>query len=209
MGKSFMAHRLFGDEHSAVVVRIDHTYNRAVFAAGMSHTPELRSESARTARRYARDRRWPSEEGRKSFFRAYRREVTRALKRGSRGEVTVVLDGGTLSRRDEVKLILRCVGRVNGNGARVVRAHVRLPYEVWLRNRVARMTRSGVEDVRLAVLLEEAYEREVRKSAPGPVRGVEDRTIASYEEMRAFAQELHEVSHHATQRPSGDRYGQP
>lgn len=190
-GKSFLAERVMATEYGAVTLVVDLVYAQAAAEAGMSDSPDPRSDGANRARRRARKRRWPNETARERFFAVFRERVKAALELARERGVTAVFEGGTLRLREEVELIQGCVREVDGEAGRVIRAFLRVPYETWLPNRIRRAARSGVEEIRVAALVPEAYARKLEDAACEPVPGIEEVTLNSYDEMRAFAEALH------------------
>jgi transcriptional regulator with XRE-family HTH domain len=141
-------------------------------------------------RRFARDRRWPSAEIEHAFFKAFENEISELLRNARNDGVPVVLEGGTLRRRDEAEIALRAAASVFEGRARLVRLSVRVPYEQWLRNRVNRMHRSKVETVKLQKLSPEAYEREVKQAEPEPDDRIAEFSAGSVDDVRALMTKL-------------------
>lgn len=196
MGKSYVAKAVLSPIYGAVYRKIDEIYSTAVTEAGMvtsgtdANPAGGRRMTVKDARRYARDRKWPSPEARVAFFRSFERQVREALAEGLARRALVVLEGGSLRHEDETEAVVRCVREVCGPMSRIVRATVVVPYPRWLQNRVNRMVTSKVETAKVGSLSLEAYEREVKQAQPKPSRLVPDRTLGSTEDIIAMMTEL-------------------
>jgi hypothetical protein len=196
MGKSHLADR-FGSQRGFSHTRVDQLYTLAVRAAGMVSGPKPAGEPAMLAaeaeaRRRARDRKWPDGDTETRFFAALGRAFKSALKTAASKRAIPVLDGGTLSRRDELKLVVKYARRVHPGGADVVRLHLEAPYERWLQNRVARALEFQQSELRIASLTPETCAKMAQAAKPAPSRHVRDITVESVEEAAELVRGLAE-----------------
>jgi len=192
MGKSHFVSAIFKPQYSAVCLRIDDVYTRAVTRAKMlkSSKAETKHAQQRDARRYARDRKWPSPQIKDAFFASYEAQVRKALQQARDARVPMVLEGGTLMKEDEVAIVAKCADDIFGKQARLVRVAVRVPYKRWLQNRVMRMEAAGLEDAPLRKLTNQAYRAEVKRAIPKPHDRLTDHVVKSPDEMRTLMSKL-------------------
>jgi hypothetical protein len=190
MGKSYLGRHVLAAEFGLVHQPVDRLYQQALVAAGLAAPRDIASLESKRARRWARDRRWPSEAARVDFFDSYRDQVQELIRLGQERRCPVVLEGGTLGRREEASIVLACLAEAHGEAARAVRATVVLSYEAWLRNRISRLSAAGVESVRIAQVSQQLYENRVQDAEPELMEGVEDHRVGSVDEVRELVREI-------------------
>lgn len=204
MGKSFFAKTVLSSEYGTVYRQVDKIYTIAVrdadmvaFGAAASDADKRNAE--RNARRRARDRKWPTEETKALFFASFKKHVRQVCREGLDARSAIVIEGGSLRRRDEVKLIVRSARAIHGPEVRLVRITVEVPYDRWLQNRVNRMLKAGVESVALKSLSSDSYSAEATASRPNPHPDVLDCVIRNVDDVHHLMAELDQ------RRNTGDR----
>jgi len=195
MGKSFFAKTVLSSEYGAVYRQVDNIYTAAVndakmVLAGAGVSDDDKRNSERDARRRARDRSWPSDEAKSNFFASFKKQIRKVCREGYRNKAAIVIEGGTLRKKEEVEIVARCAREVHGPDARLIRITVEAPYERWLQNRVHRMLKSGVETTALKKLSLETYTTEAKAATPKPHRDVIDRKVHNVDEVHRLMAEL-------------------
>lgn len=196
MGKSFFAKTVLSSEYGTVYRQVDKIYTIAVREADMvavgtaaaSHADIRAAE--RNARRRARDRKWLSEEAKSLFFASFKKHVRQVCREGFDAKCAVVIEGGSLRKKDEVKLIVASARAIHGPEVRVVRITVEVPYDRWLQNRVNRMFKAKVESVALKALSTDNYAAEASAARPDPHPDVLDCVIRNVEDVHHLMAEL-------------------
>lgn len=196
MGKSFFSKTVLSSEYGAVYRQVDNIYTTAVNAAqmvlvgkGADATEAEKRQAERDARRRARDRKWPSEEAKSNFFASFKKQIRKVCLEGYQNKAAIVIEGGSLRRKEEVEIVARCARDVYGSNARLIRITVEAPYDRWLQNRVHRMLKSGVETTALKKLSLETYATEAKAATPKPHRDVIDRKVHNVDEVHRLMSE--------------------
>lgn len=198
MGKSFFAKTVLSAEYGAVYRQVDNIYTAAVNDARMvlgdtavaDGSDAAKRQSERDARRRARDRKWPDDETKSRFFASFKKQIRKVCREGYENNIAVVIEGGTLRKKEEVELVARCAREVLGPDARLIRITIEVPYDRWLQNRVQRMLKSGVETTFLKKLSPDTYAAEVRAATPKPHRDVIDQKVRTLEDLHGLMARL-------------------
>lgn len=198
MGKSFFAKTVLSTEYGAVYRQVDNIYTIAVndakmVAAGADGVAASEAETRRAerdARRRARDRSWPSDAVKSSFFASFKKQIRKVCREGFEQKAAIVIEGGSLRKKEEVEIVARCAREVHGPDARLIRITVEAPYERWLQNRVNRMLKSGVDLTPLKKLSLDTYTTEAKAATPKPHRDVLDRKVHNVDEVHHMMAEL-------------------
>lgn len=195
MGKSYFAKTLLGPEYGACFLRLDRIYTKAVTEAGMLNAAKFNEvkDQQREARRLARDREWPRPAAKDAFFKAYERRVRAMFEKAKDEKAPLVLEGGSLTKDDEIAVVVRCADGVFGKAARIARVTVQVPYERWLQNRVARMAKTKLETARVRALTEDTYKREAANAVPPPHARIDDHIVGSPDDLRRLMETLSRV----------------
>ena len=206
MGKSFFAKTVLSSEYGAVYRQVDNIYTAAVNdakmvlagAKGADASDKEKRNAERDARRRARDRNWPSDEAKSNFFASFKKQIRKACHEGYRNKAAIVIEGGTLRKKEEVEIVARCAREVHGPDARLIRITVEAPDDRWLQNRVHRMLKSGVETAALKKLSLETYTAEAKAATPKPHSDVIDRKVHNVDEVHHLMAELDNTNTSAT-----------
>lgn len=198
MGKSFFAKTVLSTEYGAVYRQVDNIYTAAVNDAKMvigdiavaDVSDSAKRHAERDARRRARDRKWPNEEAKSRFFASFKKQIRKVCREGHQNNTAVVIEGGTLRKKEEVELVARCARDVHGPDARLIRVTVEVPYDRWLQNRVHRMLKSGVETTFLKKLSPDTYAAEAKAATPKPHRDVIDHKVRNLEDLHSLMAQL-------------------
>lgn len=198
MGKSFFAKTVLSTEYGAVYRQVDNIYTIAVNDAKMvvagadgiaASDADIR-RAERDARRLARDRSWPSQAVKSSFFTSFKNQIRKVCREGFRQKTAIVIEGGSLRKKEEVEIIARLAREVHGPDVRLIRITVEAPYERWLQNRVNRMLKSGVDLTPLSKLSLDTYTAEANAANPKPHRDVLDRKVQNVDDVHRMMAEL-------------------
>lgn len=196
MGKSFFAKTVLSTDYGAVYRQVDNIYTIAVndakmvVADGVAISEAETRRAERDARRRARDRSWPNDAVKAGFFASFKKQIRKVCREGYEQKAAIVIEGGSLRKKEEVEIIARCAREVFGPDARLVRITVEAPYERWLQNRVNRMLKSGVELTPLKKLSADTYATEAKAATPKPHRDVLDRKVHNIDEVHHIMAEL-------------------
>lgn len=187
MGKTYMVERVLSLEYDVVSDRADGFYNVAAKAVGIGGEGVPKTWAA------LRDGSQPAEvvEG---FYAAHDEVVGKLLANATRYRVTPVIEGYTLMFEPEVQSVRRMAVEHYGEDVRVVRAFVHASYGTWLANMVRRATERGRTALPIATMAESRWRQRVEP--PEPVEGIEDRTIATVDDLHALVEELGVGRHH-------------
>lgn len=198
MGKSFFAKTVLSSEYGAAYRQVDNIYTTAVNdakmvfagAEGAAASDDHKRRAERDARRRARDRNWPSDTAKSGFFASFKKQIRKVCREGFKNKAAIVIEGGSLRKKEEVEIIARCAREIHGPDARLIRITVEAPYDRWLQNRVHRMLKSGVETTSLKKLSLETYTTEAKAATPKPHRDVIDRKVHNVDEVHHLMAEL-------------------
>lgn len=198
MGKSFFAKTVLSSEYGAVYRQVDNIYTAAVndaqmvFASAERAAPsdDDKRRAERDARRRARDRNWPNDTVKSNFFASFKKQIRKVCREGFKNKAAIVIEGGSLRKKEEVEIIARCAREVHGPNAHLIRITVEVPYERWLQNRVNRMLKSGVESTLLKKLSLDTYTAEAKAATPKQHRDVVDHKIHNVDEVHQLMAEL-------------------
>jgi hypothetical protein len=180
VGKTYACEHIIAPRLGAAFLSIDLLYSEAVMRAGMTaRTGDHYSVELIRARSLARDRKWEAGQE-KAFFDAYARLIEDAM-RAAPG--ALLLDGGTLSREEEARIVLKVARQVHNKTERLIRLWLTPPYQQWLANRIKRQASLGVATEKIANLVESTYEKRREAAQPPPVRGISDLRVSTPTEL--------------------------